>query len=73
MARGIDEGTKITLSAKTWIGLVVMVACSTGSVVWGYSRIEARVSQLEYRYDADLAAREAFRQELLAALGHAGS
>lgn len=73
MANGIDERTKITLSAKTWIGLVVMVACSTGSVVWGYSRIEARVAKLEYRYDADADARAAFREELLTALRHAGS
>lgn len=68
MASGLDEGTKITLSAKTWLGLIAIVACSTASVVWGYARIEARVARLEYRYDADANERAMFREELLTAL-----
>lgn len=70
MANGLHEGTKITLSARTWLGLIAIVACSTASVVWGYARIEGRVAKLEYRYDADADARSAFREEILAAIRH---
>ena len=68
MANGLNESTQITLSARTWLGLIAIVSTSTAAVVWGYSRIEARVTKLEYRYDADASERQSFREELLAAL-----
>ena len=43
----LSEDTKISLSARTWGGLIALVIVSTASVVMGYARLDARVTKVE--------------------------
>lgn len=64
----LDEGTKITLSAKTWFGLIALVIASTSAVVMGYARLDTRVTNVEKALAEDATSRKEFREDFLAAL-----
>lgn len=64
----LSEDTKISLSARTWGGLIALVIVSTASVVMGYARLDARVTKVETALTEDAQSRREFRDEFLAAL-----